>query len=44
MRQQAEKARITIDNQNKTHFSLLVFVSNFEGALLILISLNKHET
>jgi len=30
--------------KNKTDFSLLLFVCNFEGALLILISLNKHET
>jgi len=28
----------------KTDFSLLVLVCNFEGALLILIFLNKHET
>jgi len=30
--------------KNKTHFSLLVFDCDFEDALLILISLNKHET
>jgi len=30
--------------KNKAHFSLLVFDCDFEDALLILISLNKHET
>jgi len=30
--------------KNKTHFSLLEFDCDYEGALLILISLNKHET
>jgi len=30
--------------KSKTHFSLLVFDCDFEDALLILISLNRHET
>jgi len=30
--------------KNKTHFSLLVYDCGFEDALLILVSLNKHET
>jgi len=30
--------------KHKTHFSLLVFDCDFEGALSILISLNEHET
>jgi len=29
--------------KNKTNFSLLAFYCDFEGALLILVSLNKHE-
>jgi len=30
--------------KNTTHFSLLVFDCDFQDALLILISLNMHET
>ena len=41
-KQKKQESQSTI--KNKTNFSLLVFVCNFEGALLILISLNKHET
>jgi len=39
-----KKARLIIDNENKTHFSLWVFDCDLQDALVILISLNKHET
>jgi len=45
-----EKVATSRKNKNhtrqktKTHFSLLVFDCDFEDVLLILISLNKHET
>ena len=40
---QAEKATIIIDNQKQDTFQV-VSVCNFEGALLVLISSNNHET
>jgi len=41
-KQKKQESHSTI--KTKTHFSLLVFDCDFEGALLILMSLNKHET
>jgi len=37
-------ARLISTMKNKTRFSLRVFDCNFQDTLLILISLNKHET
>ena len=43
--EQAEKARPTIENENKTHFSLWVLVSDVQDALLFLTLLinMKHN-